>query len=70
MSCSAKVEIINDRLTMAKTEKLSRCKRIHAKNNNLRRASNRAVRYPVNYQLLMAGEGGQGILIQGFSDSA
>ena len=31
---------------------------------NKKKTSKRAIRYPVNYQLLMAGEGGQGFVIK------
>ena len=43
---------------MAREVQALQCKKIYIKHK--KNISNSAIRYPVNYQLLMTGEGGQG----------
>ena len=44
---------------MAREVKVLQCKKIYIKHK--KNISNSAIRYPVNYQLLMTGEGDRGI---------
>ena len=47
---------------MSRRERLQRCKRTLTKPKRRKSTANNAVRYSINYESLMSGEGGKGIV--------